>query len=1008
MEIRHTEAPLDSTSTVPPPRPQPPTVVEYVRALRARLWALHALRGLALGLGIGAVALIVAAQLSAPVLTHRTALWVLAAMLGVGAIGMAIALVPMRNYLGTRIAQHLALIAPGLDSRLRSALEMASTRDGHESPDLVRAHVARVERELSALPPQRVAPNSLLAHHTVAFGASLLGLACLLMLSDPRLVGFMHSLLAPAPERADGTRVAPVVRHLSAKLTFPSYLNREAVTLTDPSVIDAPRGTSVELTVEPVFPVDRGSLHVGDRASALTLGSNGQLTARITAHQSARLLVQLEGGGVRYEDTRGRRIDVTADAKPKISIESPASGTLAELGELITVRFSATDDGGLAYVDLHIRLTDGTVIDRRVWSAQDDKGLRADLRASTGLTPSELGVREGDAFVIWLAARDGDMVTGPNIGTSEEVTIEVTSPRQRIASFVPRLQAATDAGVRLLGDRLEHGPPEDVTAATTRFTAVAATTRDFMAKLDEVVASVLASEEKHALDVDQLRGIKRRVQRLLESESQQHASPMRPHAERADHDARTIEEIERDVILLADLLAKAHIDEAGAIAQDLRDLKKRIEELLKKLGDANSPEAEREILAEIARAQQRLAELQQSLSRMATRVPSEFVNREALKTPETQQTLQDLQGAIKKHDLKAAAEQLDALAKQIDDLASQLAEGGMRVRESRFGPRDQAMAAARQQLDMIGAEQQRLAGRSQDVMQDAMSRSGAPENNSAQAKSLAEQASAIRRELDKLERNAMPSWQGEATERAQERLRDAQDALAQGDLAAARNATQGAQQDLQTAANDMENDARMFPGQQGETARNAQHARKAANDTSQLAQQIAESMPDLSKGMTPGDKQRLQQDVEPQRKTADATDQLRETFENGPGGMPLSPEGAETLKQARDAMQRAQKALQKGRADDAAREQADAAEKLDKLSKKLAKQQQPQSGEGKDGGEQESADGKDMSKEPVRIHEADEFQGPLERRRKLLDAMREASPRGFEAAVQRYYQELLR
>ena len=42
------------------------------------------------------------------------------------------------------------------------------------------------------------------------------------------------------------------------------------------------------------------------------------------------------------------------------------------------------------------------------------------------------------------------------------------------------------------------------------------------------------------------------------------------------------------------------------------------------------------------------------------------------------------------------------------------------------------------------------------------------------------------------------------------------------------------------------------------------------------------------------------------------------------------------------------------------------------------------------------------------IPDADQFEGPMEMRRRLLDAMREAPPEGYEDAVRRYYEGLLR
>jgi hypothetical protein len=49
-----------------------------------------------------------------------------------------------------------------------------------------------------------------------------------------------------------------------------------------------------------------------------------------------------------------------------------------------------------------------------------------------------------------------------------------------------------------------------------------------------------------------------------------------------------------------------------------------------------------------------------------------------------------------------------------------------------------------------------------------------------------------------------------------------------------------------------------------------------------------------------------------------------------------------------------------------------------------------------------------MAEGPVRIPSADEFHGPIEMRRRVLDAMRNDAPDGFRSALDRYYEELLK
>src|SRR5687768_14470500 len=126
--------------------------------------------------------------------------------------------------------------------------------------------------------------------------------------------------------------------------------------------------------------------------------------------------------------------------------------------------------------------------------------------------------------------------------------------------------------------------------------------------------------------------------------------------------------------------------------------------------------------------------------------------------------------------------------------------------------------------------------------------------------------------------------------------------------------------------------------------------------------------------------------------------------------MPLSPQGERELQQAAEAMRRAERALERGDPQSAGLAQDDASERLQQLEESL--RQKGESGTrrqpGQRRGEGRGGDGGQRADGPVRIPGADEFSGPVQMRRRLLDAMREAAPQEYKSAVERYYQELLR
>lgn len=978
----------------------------YARSLSRRLWSIHLVRGLCVAASAAALAALGASLVADPVLTRSGAWWVWAAIALAAAAALAWALAPLRHFRGTRIAEVMAAADPSLSSRMRSALELAGAgADGKVSTELLQAHASEVEHALAALPAQRVLPWSRLSHASLTFALLALVAFALLASRQGGFGSFVHALISPADERTDGTRIASVVSNLRVRLTYPSYLGREPSVLENPQEITAPAGTTMDVQVKPRFATQRGLLAAGQHSAPLTAEEDGSLRGQLALHADAELRVELERRGVRYEDPKHVTLHVTADATPVVHIDEPPNGSLAPPGEVVQLRFTASDDVGLASVHLHARVADGPERQRRLFSALDDGGPQRNLRSGVDIAPEELGAREGDTLVVWIEARDTDLVSGPHVGRSQEITLEVARPGQGLSEYIPTLQVIADVAVDLLGDRLEIAVPREGAEARQRFEVMNRAARGWLAQVDSLLRH--ADQARSAnLDVDQLRGLRRRNERLLTNEAGLHTPITRGLNERTDADARQIDELERDVVMLADMLARAHVDEAKAIAEELRELKRHIESLLDELGKTNSPEAERELLREIAKAQRRLAELAQSLSRMATRVPGEFVNREAVRGEAAESTLASLERAVQEHDLRSAADHLDSLAKQIDQLAAQLGQGGLRLQEARFGPRDQAMAEARQKLGMLGAEQNRLTERSGAVTRSALER-GQHGQGDARAHALAPQAEALEKMAQQLADTPGNGFESAAANRAAERLRDARDALRAGDLSQARGMAMNAERGLRETASELESEARMFPGPNGETAQRAAQARQAANDAERLSDAIDRAMPELGEQLSDAERSRLRNDADAQRKTADAAEQLKQQFDKGPDGLPLSPQATESLEQAKKAMQRAQRALEKGQPDQANREQQQASDKLQQLSQQLAEQQRS-GGRRSQGGQQEGNSGEPNRNAPVHIPGAEEWKGPTELRRKLLDAMQEAAPAEYEAAVKRYYQELMR
>jgi hypothetical protein len=213
---------------------------------------------------------------------------------------------------------------------------------------------------------------------------------------------------------------------------------------------------------------------------------------------------------------------------------------------------------------------------------------------------------------------------------------------------------------------------------------------------------------------------------------------------------------------------------------------------------------------------------------------------------------------------------------------------------------------------------------------------------------------------------------------------------------------------LQQAASGLEQDARMFPGHGGETAERARDAASAAARLQALERAIDRSMPRLGDAIGEGERQQLRGDVDPQRAARGKAEGLGQKLQAGSDGSPISPTGERDLQQIAEAMKRAERSLEKGDPQGAGLAQQDASEGLRELAERMGKRaRQGSSREGQQSSRRDGV-GNERAEGPVRIPSAGEHGGPIQRRRRLLDAMREPAPPAFENAVEEYYRELLR
>jgi hypothetical protein len=986
-----------------------PTVDGYLGRMRRRALLVHAVRALVLCAGTATLAFSAAAWLAGPVVSRGVSMASIAVVGAIAGLVGAWSLRPAMRWRGSGAARLLTDARPDLVSAARSAVELSrSPGTAGEASELVDAHQRRVRAALVQVPVSHAVPWRGLRHGTVLAGCLAGALGAVLLAGADRAASGAYALLHPEARSEEGLVVAAVVGETRARLAFPAHVGRPPQVLRDAQRIEAPRGTTIHYFVRPRVGASEASLEVAGRHVRLTEDEHGAFRGEFVVRQGGPLRIRLRNAeGQWLEDSVIRRLHAIEDHSPSVAMIRPDSDATVQLDEMVEVVWEASDDLGLRSVELVIRTPDGR--DRhRSLLREHGTTSRARAQGHTTLSAVELDARPGDVLTVWVEARDGDMVMGPNVGTSVKRTLTVASESTRRLRTLAEIGATLDAGLNALADRLERPPPPEAAEARSRFEKVLRSGQAFVDALSDLADQAAEHPGDTMGDASVYASMAKRQRRGLKLEERAHAKRVAAARRRARIDTLLVEQLEKDVLLLADTLGRARIQDAAAIARELESLRREMVSLVSELRRADSPEARRALNAAIARARARMRELMGRLAQMGEDVPSDFVNAQSLGEGKTADTLAAMQEALERGDLSEVEQQLAELEHQIHSLAEALGSADTSYAEARFGPRERAMAEALDVLAGLEAEQRDLLRRSDDLRRNAAER--ALKSSDAltpdSARQLAERGRGTRAALEGVPEDALGPLEQEALMRARQRLDDSADALDNRDLGEARRMARKAVRDLEDLARDLELSALMFPGRNGRMGDAARKVREGAKHARELRDEIDHALPRLQDHLQPGGRRQLQEDAARQGEAMKAADGLAERFGRGPDGQPLSPEAADRVRGVQRSMKEARDGLRGRDPVGATRAQEQAARQLGELREDLERGQR--SGASGGGGGAGDADGRVDSRRRVQIPGADEHEGPTALRRRLLDAMREGAPRGYEQAVQRYYEELLR
>jgi hypothetical protein len=891
-----------------------------------------------------------------------------------------------------------------------------------------------------------------------AYGAGALAAALALViglaLTSPGMVMRGLTLLFHHPTLFEGSTVSivPIIGDVRLTYEYPAYTGLP-VRVVEGSTGDivGVRGTRVRMETTPLHKSRRAALLTGDLGDGPEIPlhlSKGVMSAHLTLSESGNYrfwLLPLIGRAVRED--RSHRIEVEADRPPHVEIQGPADRLELPTPRPIEVGYSASDDFGLGAVELVFRVDEAP--EQRL-PLKDAHGAKTAQGRMLWDPARDGSLPPGARIAYHVEARDQDGISGPKSGISRTLYVSIARPQESADDRLDRQREILERLTSDLADRLELSP--GVTGGVQERGRERGRERGHgsglgglgLPQLEQrqaAFAAVHEAEEGHItllgrlLDDDRREGIlgktlrnhlaamADRLGRLLREERGILAKPGVGRA--AQRSARQlaaglgrlerphqghIAELEKDVLLLDDLIGRQRLEDLASIGRELTDSHKRLEDLLARYAATKDEALKRQLEREVRELRARIADLAQKIANLKTRneVPDEWRNLPDTKTvAESARKLDDL---LSQGDPGAMSQALSELGKDLRGLREMLDENAEGFGEGRFPQENRVISDLMKRIGDLEGDERALAGETQGLSdkQEAEIEKRLQGQMADWARKEAEKVERLRQSLGELRTGDPESPLTEEVDRARESAKQLKRLLGERDLAEAKGEAERATQSLDRAGehavaaaaasarrNDGNNkkrgsDGSGAQGKAGELPESLASARALAQE---IADDVQKFLPRPEETLAPGERERARAQAERQSAIGERADDTAREAGRRLASIPGLERAQEDLRGASEQMRQAAEHLRKSEAKEASGAERNAAERLAKLRDNL---------------QERSMGGGKQQRDPVRIPGADESSAPRAWRQELLDAMKEHAPEHFRDDVRRYYEELVK
>ncbi len=955
---------------------------------------------------------------------RATALALLAGAGVLGLLGVVGAVVlgwvsPTRRWQSdAAVARFVGRQRPSLASDLLSTVELAQSRPGPyaPSPALVGALTDATAGKFAGVAPATLVDRTAVRRTGRGLIAMLVAGTALLVLAPRTVVGGWRQLLA-SPRPAFGGAAAssvPLVGDVTIRLTPPAYARRAVHEL--PSTAGdfrALAGTRARITttaLEPAIAVELVIERDGEAPEVVPLLDDGEgPAATVEVAGAARYRFQIETPRHRHKvEALTHAIEIEPDQPPTIELYAPADELDVTHMKRIELAYVAEDDLGLAKVELVWDVSGKS--ERRTWATLPDGPGRAQGKMVWDL--AEVALPPGAQVAYHLEVADNDSITGPNVGRSRELHLRVFSPRERHEQNLARQAELAEHLLTELGRRLTAA---DLGTARDELHRELAELAVELGTLSAAyVDDPLADRGLHEV-LEAMRG---RIDKLVTQDERTVATPApaaatdaaraKPAAGKtgprhAAIDRAVVGELEDDALLLADWLEREQLEGMLDVADEIADHQRRLDELLAEFARTGDDKLKAEIQRQLRAIEQRLGELAGKRAAIAEDVLDQFVHADALQDQQADNCLAEVARLVEAGDAVGAQAKLATCRAKLDDAAAALEDSLRGLRGDRFSEGEKKLDELMNELADVSKDQADIAAEADKMFERYADRADELMTDLGKdaRKKLATSLARLKERLAGVPDSGLTPFAREELEIVDQRLKDLERMLDDGDLAEALGMSRQARQGLETIEGEL--DAAMSDDPSSPWAQ----ATADALDGIERAQPLADKLVDELEHMTPSpddimggdDKRKMDGLRKRQAANLDRAKKLADRAK-ADSGLPgdAGPALAKQVGDATSPMGTAEKRMSvrdPSGARDGARAAAEALDRARKEAQSAARNAQAQGG---------TATGD----QPVRIPGADQYKAPAQFREQLLEAMKKKPPAGYDEQVRRYYEELVR